>query len=225
MSKVIIFGIGRGAEVAYKYITRDSPHEVCAFTVDEKYLTANEFQGLPVVAFENIESAFSKTEYKMFIPLGFESMNRVRYLKYCEAKKKGYGFISYVHSSLNIIDPPNVGENCFILENQSINLDVTIGNNVVIWSGNQIGDSSVIMDNTWISSHVCIAGDVRIKPFCVIGINASISNNITIEEECYIGANAIIAKDTVPKGVYIVENTKKAALPSDKFMAIMKRSN
>jgi len=223
MSKVIIFGIGRGADVAFKYISRDSSHSVCAFTVDEKYLRADEFNGLPVVSFENIDTIFPNTECKMFIPLGFELMNRVRYLKYCEAKKKGYEFISYIHSSINSIEPLDVGENCFILENQSINLDVRIGNNVVIWSGNQIGDSSVIMDNTWISSHVCIAGNVVIKPFSVIGINASISHNVTIEEECYIGANAMIARNTEPKGVYLVENTKKAPLPSDKFMAIMRK--
>ena len=38
MANVIIFGTGRGADVAFRYITSDSPHKVCGFTVDKEYL-------------------------------------------------------------------------------------------------------------------------------------------------------------------------------------------
>lgn len=224
MSKVIIFGTGRGADTAFRYISKDSPHQVCAFTADKRYLKESSFNGLPVVAFEEVETVFPPQEYKMFIPLGYDMMNRLRFQKYSEAKGKGYDFISYVSSTIPKIEELNVGENCFILENQSINLDVKIGNNVTIWSCNQIGDSTVIMDHCWISSHACIAGNVTINPFCIIGINASISHNVTIAEECFIGANALIAKDTAPKGVYVVENTPKSPLSSDKFMAIMRKT-
>ena len=40
MSKsVVIFGIGDFAQVADVYLTEDSPHEVVAFTVNQKYVT------------------------------------------------------------------------------------------------------------------------------------------------------------------------------------------
>ena len=223
MSNIVIFGTGRGSDVAYRYISKDSPHKVCGFTVDKEYRNTDEFNGLPVVDFEDVTEKFPTDKFKIFVPLGFEEMNRLRYQKYNEAKEKGYSFISYVHSGITQIEPIEVGENCFILENQSINLDVKIGNNVVIWSSNQIGDSTVIKDNCWISSQVCIAGNVTIEPFCIIGINASISHNITVAEESYIGANALIAKDTEPKSVHVIGGTKKAALTSDKFMAIMRK--
>jgi sugar O-acyltransferase (sialic acid O-acetyltransferase NeuD family) len=224
MAKVVIFGTGRGADVAFRYIASDSHHEVCGFTVDEKYLSSRKFNQLPVVEFENVTDVFPTEDYKMFVPLGWENMNKLRFNKYMEAKNKGYKFISYVYSKIPRIEEIQVGENCFILENQSINLDVKIGDNVVMWSGNQIGDSTQIMDHSWISSHVCIAGNVIIKPFCIIGINATVTHNITVEEECFIGANALINCNTSPKGVYVVEGTSKAKFSSDKFMAILKRT-
>ena len=224
MANVVIFGAGRGADVAFRYISSDSPHEVCGFTVDKEYLNTRKFRQLPVVEFENVTDTFPTEECKVFIPLGWENMNKIRFKKYMEAKNKGYKFISYVHSKIPQIEKIQVGENCFILENQSINLDVKIGNNVVMWSGNQIGDSSQIMDHCWISSHVCVAGNVVVKPFCIIGVNATITHNVIVEEECFIGANALINHNTSAKGVYVVEGTTKAKFPSDKFMAVLRKT-
>ena len=34
MAKVVIFGCGRGADTAYRYLSRDTAYEICAFTVD-----------------------------------------------------------------------------------------------------------------------------------------------------------------------------------------------
>ena len=50
MEKVIVFGVGQLASLAYFYLTHDSPYEVTGFTVDRDYLKESEFFGLPVVA-------------------------------------------------------------------------------------------------------------------------------------------------------------------------------
>ncbi|HIA55668.1 MAG TPA: acetyltransferase [Candidatus Melainabacteria bacterium] len=221
MNKVVVFGTGRGADIAHRYLAKDSDYEVCAFTVDAKYLQVSEFKGLPVVDFDLVQQHYSPQEYKLFVPLGSQDLNKVRYKKYLECKEKGYELASYVSSTIPFSDELEIGENCLILENNSINFDVRIGNNVTIWSGNQIGDRSVISDHCWITSHVCMAGDVTIKPFSFIGINASISNGVVIEEENFIGANALITKSTGPKEVYVVSQTPKAAFPSDKFCSML----
>ncbi len=221
MSKVVIFGIGRGANVAYRYLLKDSPHQVCAFAVDSGFLKESEFMGLPVTDFQQLVEKFPPEEFKLFVPLGSQNLNRVRYEKYMEGKSKGYQFISYVSSSIPFSEELEIGENCFVLENNSINFDVRIGNNVTIWSSNQIGDCSVISDHCWITSNVCLAGNVVVKEFCFIGINAAISNDVVIAEENFIGANALITKSTRPNEVYLVSQTPKAPLPSDKFVRML----
>jgi hypothetical protein len=35
VSKLVLFGTGRGADVAYRFLAADSDHEIMAFTVDE----------------------------------------------------------------------------------------------------------------------------------------------------------------------------------------------
>ena len=224
MAKVVIFGTGRGADVAHRYMSKDSNHEVCAFTVEKEFLKQDEFKNLPVVDFSLVETRFPPGEYQLFVPLGSQEMNKLRYRKYLACKEKGYQLASYVSSTIQFADELDVGENCFILENNSINFDVKIGNNVTIWSANQIGDNSNIGDHCWITSHVCMAGEVTILPFTFVGINASISNGVTIGEENFIGANALITKNTGAKEVYVTAPTAKAAFASDKFYSMLSKS-
>ncbi len=114
----------------------------------------------------------------MLILLGYQKMNRLRQQKFEQAKAKGYALASYVASDIFQPEPIRHGENCFILDNQSISLDVVIGSNVVMWSSNHIGDLTVIEDHAWISSHVTIAAGARVKERAFLGIGCKIGNGV-----------------------------------------------
>ena len=221
MAKLIIFGCGRGADVAARYFACDTAHEVCAFTVEKPYLARNQFRGLPLVDFDAVEHQFPPGDFQMFIPLGFQKMNHLRAQKYLSAKNKGYACASYVSSKVVSHDALRVGENCFILENNTINFDVQIGNNVVMWSACQIGDQSVIGDHVWISSHAALSGEVTVEDYSFLGVNCTVSNYVTIARQSYIGAGAFISQDTAENGVYVVEGTKRFKMASDQFLGLL----
>jgi UDP-3-O-[3-hydroxymyristoyl] glucosamine N-acyltransferase len=96
-----------------------------------------------------------------------------------------------------------VGRNCFILEDNTIQPFVKIGDNVTLWSGNHIGHDTIIEDHCFITSHVVISGFVHVHPYCFIGVNASLRHAINIAPRTLIGAGAVIMKSTVEDGVYI----------------------
>ncbi len=221
MTKLVIFGCGRGADVAARYFSSDSDYEVCGFAVDKPYLAANTFRGLPLVDFDLVAKHFPPGGFEMFVPLGYQKMNKLRAEKYAAAKRKGYACASYVSSKVMTHDVIKPGENCFILENNTINYDVQIGNNVVIWSACQIGDQSVIGDHAWISSHAALAGQVTIASYAFLGINCTISNHVRIGEGSYIGAGALISKDTARNSVYAVAGTNRFKLDSEQFSMLL----
>lgn len=221
MSKVILFGCGRGADVAYRHLAQDSEHEVCGFTVDVGYCNEREFYGLPLVPFEQVESLFPPRDYKMFILMGYQNMNYLRAEKYMEAKSKGYSFVNYINSRVYSLEKINLGENCFLMNGQFIDLDVTIGNNVVIWSCNHIGDSTVIGNHVFISSGVTIAGNVTIGDHCFLGMNCTISNNVVLAPETFVGANGLISKNSTPGSVYVNPDTKSIGNDSMRFLKVM----
>jgi len=218
MVKVVIFGTGRGADIATKYIKNDSKHKVVAYTADKKFIKNKKFNNLPLIDFNIVQNFFSPRSHKLFIPLGFEKMNEIRAKKYYEGKKKGYSFINYIHSKNIFNEKINIGENCFILENNSINFDVKIGNNVTIWSGCQLGDESIIGDHVWISSHACLSGKVKIGDYSFLGVNSTVSNNIKVASKSYIGAATFLSKDTKKNEVYIEKNSELTFKDSNSFM-------
>ena len=217
MAKLVIFGAGDIARLACLYFTRDSEHEVAAFTVDQQYLTSNIFLDLPLVAFEKVAELYPPREYKMFVALSYAQMNKVRAQKYHQAREAGYELASYVSSRCSFLTDHPVGDNCFILEDNTIQPFVRIGNNVTLWSGNHIGHDVVIDDHCFLASHIVVSGYVRIGFGCFIGVNATLRNSITIAPETLIGAGAVIMKDTVEKGVYLPQRAELFKKKSDEI--------
>jgi sugar O-acyltransferase (sialic acid O-acetyltransferase NeuD family) len=223
MSRIVIFGIGRGADVATRYFRDDSPHEIVAYTVDDDYADRKEFMGRPVIPFSRIEKEIAPADSQMFVLLGFQGMNSLRADKFAEARRKGYTLASYISSKILASEKPKTGENCFILEGNVFNYDVTIGNNVVMWSGNHVGDLSIIEDNVFVSSHVVLSGEVSIGANSFLGVNATISNYVRVGARCYIGANTLIAQDTLPDSVYITKGTPRLEnIDSLRFLQVIK---
>lgn len=202
MAKVIIFGIQDFAELAHYYLENDSEHEVIAFCVNEKYIPEDRiFKNLPIVPFETVEKIYPASEYDFFAPMSPQQMNRLRENVYNAIKQKGYKLISYISSKATIFEN-TIGDNCFILENNTIQPFTTIGNNVVLWSGNHIGHHSIIKDHIMFTSHVVLSGHCVVENYCTLGVNATIRDGITIAEGTFVAMAASIIKNTEPWGLY-----------------------
>ena len=217
MAKLVIFGAGDIARLAHHYFTHDSPHEVAAFVVDRAFRQADAFQGLPLIDAEDVTDRFPPGDYDMFVAMSYAKMNAVRAEKYASMKAAGYRLVSYISSRCSYLSQTPPGDNCFILEDNTVQPFVTIGNNVTLWSGNHIGHDVTIEDHCFITSHVVVSGWVRIGTRSFIGVNATLRNSITIAPETLIGAGAIIMKNTKPKQVYMPERAKLFPKSSDEI--------
>lgn len=214
MDKVVIFGNSFFAETIYFYLQHDSDYQLIAFTVDESHIQSESFHDLPVVAYEKLEKYYPPTEYKLFIPLGYERLNKLRAEKYYNAKNRGYGFISYISSKADYHNI-SVGENCLILEKSIIEPQVTIGDNCILAGGNHIGHHSIINNHCFLASHVVFGGRVVVGEYSFIGMNATIRNAINIGKENIIGAGSIILTNTEDQAVYSPGETPKFQVPSN----------
>ncbi len=202
MAKIIIFGVQDFAELAHYYLTTDSNHEVVAFAVNKDYLPENPmFQGLPVVAFEGIEAIYPPSGFSFFAPLSPQKMNKLREKVYNEIKSKGYELISYISSQATVFNN-KIGDNCFILEDNTLQPFTNIGNNVVLWSGNHIGHHSTIKDHITFTSQVVLSGHCVVENYCTFGVNSTIRDGLTIAEGTFVAMGACIIKNTEAWGFY-----------------------
>ena len=219
-TKLVIFGSGDIAQLAHYYFSTDSNYEVVAFTVDAAYLSKTDFCELPIVGFEEIADRYSPDTHEIFVALSYSKLNEVRKEKYLAAKGLGYRLASYISSRCIVLNASKIGENCFILEDNTIQPFVTIGNNVTLWSGNHIGHHSTIRDHCFIASHVVISGGVEIDESCFIGVNATLRDHIKVGAKCVIGAGALLLADAEAEGVYMGQATERAKVPSTRLRKI-----
>lgn len=217
VTKVVIFGIKDYAELAHYYLESDSPYEVVAFCVHRQFMPQEaKFRGLPIVAIEDLEVIFPTDAVKVFAPMSPKNMNRDRRGVFEALKGLGYSFISYVSSRATVLGNA-IGENCFILENNTLQPFTKIGNNVTLWSGNHIGHHGEIHDHVTVTSHVVISGHCSIGPHSFLGVNATLKDRITLAEGTFIAMAAAITTDTEPWSVYKGNPAAKMSIPSTKI--------
>jgi len=217
MARLVIFGAGDIARLAHYYFTHDSPHEVAGFVVDRAFRNGDRFLELPLTDIDDVAQRYPPSDFDMFVAMSYARMNEIRAEKYDAMKLAQYRLVSYVSSRCTYLSQSAPGDNCFILEDNTIQPFVTIGNNVTLWSGNHIGHDTVIEDHCFITSHVVISGRVRVGTRSFIGVNATLRDSITIAPQTLVGAGAVIMKNTRPKRVYLANHAKLFPKSSDEI--------
>jgi sugar O-acyltransferase (sialic acid O-acetyltransferase NeuD family) len=218
--RIVIFGTGEIGMLAKFYFDRDSDYEVVGFTADDEFVSADGIGNLPLVPFSKLTEKFPPSEVGVHVALSYKKLNQVRAEKYYAVKSLGYELPSYVCSKSVYWDDLCIGDNCFILENQTIQPTVKIGNNVMIWSGNHIGHGTVIGDHCYISSHVVIAGHVNIGGRSFLGINSAIKDFVSVGADTFVTMNATVTKDIKAGSVVVAASGKvyKAESEEAKFL-------
>ena len=201
--KLIIVGLSNNAKLAAYYFERDSEYQVLGFAVNKQYKSTDEFHGLPVYEIETLQLNFTPSEVDVFVAVGYKNMNGIREDLYLVMKEMGYFLPNYISSKCSFLTEEIIGDNNFILEDNTIQPFVKIGSNNVFWSGNHIGHDVEIGNHNFITSHVVISGFTKIKNNCFIGVNATLRDDIEISDKTLIAAGAIIMKSTKSEEVYL----------------------
>ncbi len=192
---LVLIGDGLYADIAYEYFTHDSDYRVVGFSVERPYLRTPEKFGLPVLPFDEIDRHFPPATHAFHAAITYGQLNRLRERLYRQAKALGYRPASYVSSRAFVWRNVQLGEHCFIFEDNTVQPFVQIGDNVVLCSGNHIGLHSRIGSHVFIASHAVISGCCEIADHQFIGVNATIANDVHIGADCVLGAGALVGKD------------------------------
>jgi sugar O-acyltransferase (sialic acid O-acetyltransferase NeuD family) len=219
MIKVVVFGAGKIAEVFHGLLADDETHSVAGFTCDREFLSEST-SGLPVVAFDEVESRFPPAEYAMFVAIGYHGLNSIRAERCRQARTKGYRLISWISPRAHVPKGCTIGANCIVMDGASLQPYACLGDNVFVWDGAVVGHHARVGDHCWIASNCTISSTAAIEPLCFFGVNAAIGHGVTIGARSIIGAGTVITRSTAPDGVYIAPDTERFRLDSGRFMKI-----
>ncbi len=218
--KLVIVGDSAFAQIAHEYFEADTDYTVVAFSVERAYLKRQEMAGLPIVPFEELETLLDPVTHEVYVATVYTQLNRLRTRLAKCAKDKGFSLASYVSPRAFVWRNVQLGEHCFIFEDNTVQPFVKIGSNVVLWSGNHVGHHSIVRDNCFISSHVVISGFCDIGENTFMGVNSTVANNITIARDNWVGPSVSIMRDTEPGALYKTEQPEPAKISAQRFFKV-----
>lgn len=217
MTKVVVFGGGNFASLAWHSLVHDSDWQVAGFTVDRPYCVEVERHGLPVVPFDALEAQFPPGDHALLVHLGPIGMNRLRRARCDEAVAQGYRLARFQSRRALVAAGVQLGENTVVYEGAIIQPFAQIGRNVILRSGAHVSHHVSIGDDCFIAAGACLGGGASVGAGCFIGLNATIRDGIRIAEGCMIAAGAVVVADTEPDGVYVGVPARRTATPASQM--------
>ena len=218
--KLVIVGDSAFAEIAREYFDADTDYEVVAFSVEQAFLKRDTLHGLPVVPFETLEQHFAPATHAVFAAVTYTQLNRLRARLASQAKARGYALASYVSPRAFVWRNVQLGEHCFVFEDNTVQPFVRIGDNVVLWSGNHIGHHSIIGEHCFVSSHVVVSGYCQIGSHSFLGVNATLANNVALGRDNWVGPNTVVMKDTADGALFRTEQPEPARVSATRFFKV-----
>jgi len=218
--KLVIVGDSAFAEIAREYFDADTGYEVVAFAVETPFLKRETLHGLPVLPFETLEQRLDPARHDVFVACTYTQLNRLRQRLAADAKARGYKLASYVSPRAFVWKNVELGEHCFVFEDNTVQPFVRIGENVVLWSGNHVGHHTAIEPHVFVSSHVVISGFCSIGAHSFLGVNATIANNVKVGADNWIGPNVAVMKDTPEGALFKTEQPEPARVSALRFFRV-----
>ena len=200
---VLIFGASSLASLTAYSVSQDANLSVLAHVVDDEFASDNQFEDKSLVGISQIQNLYPPETCDVLVSLGYTRINAMRKERCQQLKAMGYKLVHYVSSRASIWHGCDIQGNTLIYENCIVQPYATLGSNVTLRAGANIGHHSTIGDHTFIASGVITGGEVSIGEQCFIGLGAVLRDGVNIAERCFIGAGAVVVKDTEADGVYV----------------------
>ena len=208
MGNIVIYGETEFAERIFSYIKFENAANVLAFTNARSYKEKESIQGIPVIAFEELDKEFAGIEFKILIAIGYAQMNNIREKIYKECKAASYDIATYI-SKTAILYSQNIEEGCIVMPNVYVGPNSKIGKCNIIASSCCLSHDNKMGNFNFISSSVVFGGHSKVCNNCFIGLNCTIRDSITVEDYSLIGSASNLLKDTEKHCVYVGNPARK----------------
>ena len=212
-SGIIILGATPFSSLMRCYLENGGTDNVVAYSVEAKYISTREFDGLPLVPLEKLPEIYPATQYHLLNTVGYVQMNGVRERLFHQCKALGYSFASFIHPSA--IVNSSLGEGCIVLEKCIVGYRNRVGCGCIFYGGVNISHDCHVGDFTYWGPGAIACGNVTVGARSFIGAGAVLRNRIHIANKCLVGGGVYMNRslekpDTVIRAPYPEEDNRNS---------------
>ena len=199
--KIIVFGgIGTAVNVAEAIIDAEKrynePIEFLGFAFDDESLNGLVYDYPILCKTTEVKKKFGHLDDVSFI-FQMNNQNKMRersnlIKSYDIPNSKWHTFI---HPSAFVSKSVEIGFGSVIYAHCALHSNSVIGNHCTLSACTTVGHHTIIGDNVFMATHVCLGSYVNIKDCNFLAQNTTVSTSIIIEEENLIGLGSIVVKN------------------------------
>lgn len=205
--ELIILGTTIYSATTRKILEKEGVN-VVGYSTYREYMNGNEYEGLPVFPFQDLDLIFGTDKFMVINTIGYSNMNKIREKVYYDIKRKGYQLYTFISKNA-LVYTDDIGEGSLIMPNAYIGPYVKLGTCCVINPGAQLSHHISMGNFNFIGRGVIIGGDVKICNNCFIGLHSTIKNKIKISDYTIVGSGSNVIKSTEENCVYVGNPAKK----------------
>lgn len=192
--KLVIVGVSTTSVQVFDFVRFHDLYDVIGFAVNSVYKNVSEFQGLPVYSLEALKEECPYCDYKLFVAVQWNHLNRDRRKLYEYCKAHGFEMANII-SPTAIVRCPIDKDNLYIDDNVVIMNGVNLGNNCYFKASSICGPNVNIGDHCFFGVKSMIGGGCIIGEQSFVGLNATVFDCTTIGRKCLIGACAVVKRN------------------------------
>ena len=212
MRSIVVFGIGPISKTIFYASKKSGKYSIAGFTADKQFIKSDVLCGLPVMAFEEIETRFEPADFDMLVVnVGVAAGTASRKEMFLRAKSKGYNLINYIDDKADTFEDLVLGENNIIMANTHIGPAGSMGDNNFIRENIYLGHDCCIGSHNVLSPGCNVGGSCKIGDLNFVGLGSTIINDIEIRDANLVGAGSLVVKNIQSNGKYMGHPAKKIA--------------
>lgn len=192
MKKMIICGCTIFSRHLCYTMEKDANIVTAAYCVSSEYMKEKEFDGRPVVLFENLNQIFGENNFQVLITVGYSTMNEGRKKLFHRCDELGYEIASFVESRATV-DTERIGRGNIIIGDSCLQPFSQIGDGNLLCDA-LIGHGSSIGNFNYFAPRCTIAGCAKVGNNCFVGINACVGNYVAVGDYSLIGAGVTLTQ-------------------------------
>lgn len=229
LKDLVIVGTGEMAKDICSFVERYNLFNIIGYSVNEKYICGDEYEGLPIYPLEKLEKYVNPNEVFAFVAISpFQNLNLLRKEMFEVVKSKGFTCPNLI-SPTAVVLTDKIGDGNWINDFVYIDHDTEIGLNNFFRNHAYILHYSKVGNHNFIADKSMIGGNTTVGNQNFIGLASIIFSDITVGDRCIIGGGTIIKKsvpnncvckvpnDAIVVKEYPVDVIESKLMPTDKF--------
>lgn len=202
MKRLAIVGSGDLGQLIAYHAAADGHYDVAGFFDDFKKKGENINSNAVLGGLADILHSYKEGIFdELMIGIGYKHFAMRKKLFETYANEIPIGKL--IHSSVYADSSCKIGHGVFILPGCTLDMNVTIEDNVLMNTGCIIAHDSRVQEHSFLSPGVVIAGFVNVGKCCNIGINTTIIDNIIIADKIQTGGGTVVIQDLDKPGLYV----------------------